>query len=402
MSGETIFDVDLRRVMRREVSNVLTQFTMASTDDQLVRVVLRALCELVRCNSGFLVCFVERGDATDEVAFAAYGGSEFMRTLEAELTSKLDNGRDAVIEQVMELTRWQESAATHVVEHDDSASVGRVYCAKIEDEFGRCIGFVGLESTRDLLDGLRSAQFSGLVTALVVRLWIARGSFGSQAAIVDKAIHDINGGLAIVGLQTALLAAQESIPNDSAIERLRTGLAKVDHTVRLLDDFNATFFSPHSRSEVTAAAKALRAAVASMPMTNSHSSRVDLRIECRDDLTISTPGHVAYWFFRSVIGSWANTDFWSEGSTSRLEIDLRPNDLGTLATLTVKSRVESAPVGPELIATEESGDGPIVVIGTVGLLVNWVTLFGGSSSVECSGFIRTTKVSFPVVENLGL
>ncbi len=256
-------------LMKRETLELLRQFTLAANDEDLIRAAIKAICSYTRSIGGFYVSCVQ-GSADEDVVQVAAAGISQPFILFDELNESLTEAKTlGQFRGWIANIGWKDISQPCEVLATNSNFVGSsLYCLPVRNVDNDIIGFIGLENFSSPFKEPKLEGILVLLTAIDVRLRIAQGSFSSQGVIVNKIIHDVNGGLSIIGLQNEMLSLETGKAGDTKIvrNRIKTGLQKVDEAVTKLHDFSAIFFNQQELSQQTSINSILNAALISIPI----------------------------------------------------------------------------------------------------------------------------------------
>ena len=390
-------------LMKRETLELLRQFTLAANDEDLIRAALKAICSYTRSIGGFYVSCVHGFSDEDLVHVAVTGISqpfiEFDEFYES-LTGKKTLGR---FRSWIANIGWKDISLPCELEASNSDFGGSLlYCYPVRNMESDIIGFVGLEGFSNPFTELKLEGILILLTAIDVRLRIAQGSFSSQGAIVNKIIHDVNGGLSIIGLQNEMLSLGSDKAADTQVvrNRIKTGLQKVDEAVTKLHDFSAIFFNQQQISQPTSVKSVLNAALISVPIGTDLKSKIHVSTEGFKHEGADLDVIVLYWLYRTVIAAWANPDLWDPSDPTEMFIDLEYGNSKKECVHLVLSRDVNSSIDKGMQGLFGFNHGltheGLVIMSQAFALDYWVSLFGGSSTFAESNGVRRITVCVPL------
>lgn len=404
-------DHRLRHVVtvRNEITELLSTFLNAVSAEQIASSIARSVCNLARARSVVYVAAVEGKVESSPLAIGTYGSSSLLMDYEYWRATAEQGMNLGAFRAVAESFGWKDFETEFVLDSEDGISEGsKLYCRKIEDEFGIFLGFVCIESSFNPFEysGFEDAVFVMSVGAL--RFFQAQGRYGSQAVILQKLIHDINGSLSVIGLQSELLKLKSNIENHfvEAEQRIKSALSKADASVRSLNEFSHLFYPESLKSEGDTPTSfpevALSAAFSSLTFTADQLSKIHVTKTISEFERVRVPGIVLYWIFRALLNAWAHPFFGSELKDTDVFIDLAKVD-GNPGFVNLKiSRglglkrdefLDSAPVSEFRVVPNR-----VMLITPFGILRRMAMLFGGEVITERTDLAREMTVSFPIFE----
>jgi hypothetical protein len=291
---------------------------------------------------------------------------------------------------------------------DPKTASTKFYCRKVVDLFGLFTGFLIVKSEVDPFDE-REFGASMLVLAIgALRMAQARGEYGSQSVIMQKIVHDINGSLAVIGLQSELLHLKSNIEDHyvEAQKRIKSALKKADDNVRRINEFSHLFFAEKQNAKEfkksCIAAVALRAALSSLPISSEALSNIHVSISVDDTVRLGIEGTPLYWFYRAILAAWAIPGVWGDLNAFEMSVDLRLSGAENELVTFIISRKFGLEIDRFLDASRDSPFGAlenkIVLIPPALLMEQVVTLYGGQSFIETSGGVRSVTITFPRVD----
>lgn len=399
-SAKDIVDI---RLIKRESTELLRHFSLANEPEDLIRAAIKSICNYTRSIGGFYVACLEGNTDDDVVLSGAFGISQQFIDFEELKDSFPTRITVRQFRNRMASAGWKDvSLPGEIVASHQNFVGATLYCTPIRNTLGEITGYIGLENVSNSfltsnLDGVLL-----LLTAIDTRLQIAEGSFNSQAAIVNKIIHDVNGGLSIIGLQNELLNL--GIQNDSETQlvrnRIRTGLRKVDEAVMRLHEFSSIFFNQEQNSQAVSIKSVLNASLISVPIgtdlrSKIHVSTEGIGSECADLDVI-----VLYWLYRTIIATWINPTLWDPKDPVEMFIDLvyGPKENQCIDLVLSRDLHSSIDKGMKGVFDFNHGqtDSGLVTMSYAVALEYWVSIFGGSSIITESNGIRRVTVCIPL------
>jgi hypothetical protein len=390
-------------LMKRETLELLRQFTLAANDEDLIRAAIKAICSYTRSIGGFYVSCVQGFADEDVVQIAASGISQpfiLFDELNESLTETKTLGQ---FRNWISNVGWRDIFLPREIAALNSNFVGStLYCFPVRNMDDDLIGFIGLESFSNPFTESKLEGILVLLTAIDVRLRIAQGSFSSQAVIVNRIIHDVNGGLSIIGLQNEMLSlgTDKAADTQNVRNRIKTGLQKVDDAVTKLHDFSAIFFNQQQVSQRTSVKSVLNAALISVPIGADLKSKIHVSTEGIEYEGADLDVIVLYWLYRTVIAAWANPDLWDPSDPTEMFIDLEYGDTEKECVHLVLSRDVNSSIDKGMQGLFGFNHGltheGLVIMSQAYALDYWVSLFGGSSTFAESNGVRSITVCVPL------
>ena len=389
--------------MKRETLELLRQFTLAANDEDLIRAAIKAICSYTRSIGGFYVSCVQGFADEDVVQIAASGISQpfiLFDELNESLTETKTLGQ---FRNWISNVGWRDILLPCEIAVLNSNFVGSsLYCFPVRNMDNDLIGFIGLESFSNPFTDPKLEGILVLLTAMNVRLQIAQSQFNSQGVIVNKIIHDVNGGLSIIGLQNEMLSLGTDKTGDTQIvrNRIKTGLQKVDEAVTKLHDFSAIFFNQQQVSQRTSVKSVLNAALISVPIGADLKSKIHVSTEGIEYEGVDLDVIVLYWLYRTVIAAWANPDLWDPSDPTEMFIDLEYGSTEKECVHLVLSRDVNSSIDKGMQGLFGFNHGltheGLVIMSQAFALDYWVSLFGGSSTFAESNGVRRITVCVPL------
>ena len=219
---------------------------------------------------------------------------------------------------------------------------------------------------------------------------------------MNKIIHDVNGGLSIIGLQNEMLSLGTDKTGDTQIvrNRIKTGLQKVDEAVTKLHDFSAIFFNQQQVSQRTSVKSILNAALISIPIGVDLKSKIHVSTDGIEHEGVDLDVIVLYWLYRTVIAAWANPDLWDPSDPTEMFIDLEYGPKKSECVHLVLSRDVNSSIDKGMLGLFGFNHGltqeGLVIMSQAFALNYWVSLFGGSSTFAESSGVRRITVCVPL------
>jgi hypothetical protein len=389
--------------MKRETLELLRQFTLATNDEDLIRAAIKAICSYTRSIGGFYVSCAQGSTDEGVVQIAATGISQpfiLFDELNESLTGAKTLGR---FRDWIANIGWKDiSLPCEIVALNSNFVGSSLYCFPVRNVENDIIGFIGLENFRNPFTDSKLEGILILLTAIDVRLRIAQGSFSSQGVIVNKIIHDVNGGLSIIGLQNEMLSLGTDKTGDIQIvrNRIKTGLQKVDEAVTKLHDFSAIFFNQQQTPQSTSVKSILNAALISIPIGADLKSKIHVSTDGIEHEGVYLDVIVLYWLYRTVIAAWANPDLWDPSDSTEMFIDLKygstkMESIDLVLSRDINSSIDIGMKGRFGFNHGLTHEG-LVIMSQAFALNYWVSLFGGKSSFSESNGVRRITVSVPL------
>lgn len=394
---------------RNEVAELLDKFLNAASAEQIANSIARSVCNLSRVRSVVYIAAIEGTSDSSPLAIGAYGSSSLFMDYEYWKASGEQGVNFGAFRTFAESFGWKDLDSEFVLELEVKASEGsKLYCRKIEDQYGIFLGFVCIESSFNPFEysGFDDAVFVMSVGAL--RFFQAQGKYGSQAVILQKLIHDINGSLSVIGLQAELLKLQSNIENQfvEAEQRIKSALNKADASVRSLNEFSHLFYpeslsatgnTPTSIPEV-----ALSAAFSSLRFTADQLAKFHITKSISEFERVRVPGVVLYWITRAMLNAWAHPFFENEIKETDVFIHLSKTDGDPGFINLTMSRVmglkRDAYLDFNSYSETELNPNRVVLMHPVQMMRKIMELFGGAVTFESTDLARKMTLSFPCYE----
>lgn len=390
-------------LMKRETLELLRQFTLAANDEDLIRAAIKAICSYTRSSGGFYVSCVRGSADEDVVQIAATGISQPFVLFDEHFVSLTDAITFGQFRGFIANFGWKEiSSPGELVASNQNFAGATLYCYPVRNMESEIIGFIGLENFSNPFSEPKLDGILVLLTAIDVRLRIAQGSFSSQAVIVNRIIHDVNGGLSIIGLQNEMLSLGADKASETQIvrSRIKTGLQKVDEAVTKLHDFSAIFFNEQQSSRDISVKSILNAALISIPIGADLKSKIHVSTDGIEHEGVDLDVIILYWLYRTVIAAWANPDLWDPSDPTEMFIDLEYGPKKTECVHLVLSRDVNSSIDKGMLGLFGFNHGltqeGLVIMSQAFALNYWVSLFGGSSTFAESSGVRRITVCVPL------
>ena len=304
-------------VQRAEISEVLLSLSVAVTADDVAFTIARSICRLSRVQSVFFIAALDGTEDENLLTIGSFGSGklsmeyEYLRAMNSEKTT------------FGELRKFAASFGWTNLDHafeygfEDPKNVkSKFYCRKVVDLFGFFTGFLVMKSE---VDPFEESEFNASMLVLAIgslRIAQSRNEYGAQSVIMQKIVHDINGSLAVIGLQSELLHLKSNIEDHyvEAQKRIASALKKADDNVRRINEFSHLFFAEKQTAKEfknsCIAAVALRAALSSLPISSEALSNIYISISVDDAVRVGIEGTPLYWFYRAILAAWAAPGAW--------------------------------------------------------------------------------------------
>lgn len=394
--------------LRAEISEVLHIFSKATSADDIAFSVARSVCNLTRARSVVYVAAIDGIDDSSPLTIGSYGSTSLFMDYEYWRAESEEGMNYSTFKSIAHQFGWHDLDSEFVLESPERLSEGaKLYCRKISDIYGIFTGYLCIESA------FNPFEFSGLDAALLVlslgslRFFQARGQYGAQSVILQKIIHDINGSLAVIGLQSELLVLQSNIENRflDAQERIQSALKKADQNVQRLNEFSHLFFPERQDAEGHKSSSspklALNAAIASLRFTSDQMSKFHVNVAIPDFDRVQVEGIVLYWIYRATINAMTNRFMESDVEPEDVFIDLQKSkDVNECVVLSV-SRKASLPVdefmNPYRVVPYGAVNGQLVLMPPLQIMESIARLYGGIAGIETLQQARVLSIGFPSV-----
>lgn len=385
-----------------EINNLLRQFTLATSDEDLLQSALESICSYSNSSGGFYVA-ANTGNVEHGKIVVKLGLNSHFRTFQKTADELGSQSGTEVFKKWPSSMGWNNlEAPFEAIELDVKSKGPSIFCMPIRRaDKGEIVGYLGLENTVNPFSGIELEAILVLLTALDVRLYIAARSFSSQRVIINRIIHEVNGGLSIIGLQNELLGIGSTDQKNMSdvCARIKQGLTKVDSAVKHLDDLVSVFFPTNQSLGSCSAKTALNAALVSIPINSNLRSKIHVSENLVEEDLVDISSLVLYWLYRSVLAGWVNPDLWDSEDPFEMFVELKyeseeRNYIDLVLSRDISSSIDTK--WKNLVGTQnglfESG---LVLMSQFVALDYWLTLFGGKSAIaEVSG-IRVITISVP-------
>ena len=396
-------------VQRAEVSELMRSLSVAQTGDDVAFTIARSICRLSRAQSVFFMAALDGTEDHDVLTVGSFGSG--LLSMDYEYLRARDENEFTFgdLKKFAANFGWTNLDHAFTYDFDDPKNAySKFYCRKVVDVFDFFTGFLIIKSEIDPFDE-REFEASMMVLAMgALRMAQSQGEYGSQSVIMQKIVHDINGSLAVIGLQSELLHLKSNIEDHyvEAQKRIASALKKADDNVRRINEFSHLFFAEKQTAKEfknsCIAAVALRAALSSLPISSEALSNIYISISVDDAVRVGIEGTPLYWFYRAVIAAWAAPGTWGDWDPFEMSVELRLGGAENELVLLIISRRFGLEIDRFLDATRDSPFGAVenkmVLIPPALLMEKVVTLFGGQSLVETSGGFRSITITFPRVD----
>ena len=396
-------------VQRAEISEVLRSLSVAGTADDVAFTIARSICRLSRVQSVFFIAALDGTEDENLLTIGSFGSGQL--SMEYEYLRAMNSEKTTFGELRKFAASFGWTNLDHAFEYgfEDPKNVkSKFYCRKVVDSFGIFTGFLVIKSE---VDPFEESEFNASMLVLAIgalRMAQARGEYGSQSVIMQKIVHDINGSLAVIGLQSELLHLKSNIEDHyvEAQKRIASALKKADDNVRRINEFSHLFFAEKQTAKEfknsCIAAVALRAALSSLPISSEALSNIHVSISVDDTVRLGIEGTPLYWFYRAILAAWAAPGAWGDLDPFKMSVELRHSGAENELVTFIISRKFGLEIDRFLDASRASPFGAlenkIVLIPPALLMEQVVTLFGGHSLIETSGGVRSVTINFPRVD----
>jgi len=396
-------------VQRAEVSELMRSLSVAQTGDDVAFTIARSICRLSRAQSVFFMAALDGTEDHDVLTVGSFGSG--LLSMDYEYLRARDENEFTFGDLKKFAANFGWTNLDHAFTYDfgdPKNAYSKFYCRKVVDVFDFFTGFLIIKSEIDPFDE-REFEASMMVLAMgALRMAQSQGEYGSQSVIMQKIVHDINGSLAVIGLQSELLHLKSNIEDHyvEAQKRIASALKKADDNVRRINEFSHLFFAEKQTAKEfknsCIASVALRAALSSLPISSEALSNIYISISVDDTVRVGIEGTPLYWFYRAVIAAWATPGTWGDWDPFKMSVELRLGGAENELVSLIISRRFGLEIDRFLDATRDSPFGAVenklVIIPPALLMEKVVTLFGGQSLVETSGGFRSITITFPRVD----
>jgi len=396
-------------VQRAEVSELMRSLSVAQTGDDVAFTIARSICRLSRAQSVFFMAALDGTEDHDVLTVGSFGSGPLFMDYEYLRARDENEFTFGDLKKFAANFGWTNLDHAFTYDFGDPKNAdSKFYCRKVVDVFEFFTGFLIVKSDIDPFDE-REFEASMMVLAIgALRMAQSQGEYGSQSVIMQKIVHDINGSLAVIGLQSELLHLKSNIEDHyvEAQKRIASALKKADDNVRRINEFSHLFFAEKQTAKEfknsCIAAVALRAALSSLPISSEALSNIYISISVDDTVRVGIEGTPLYWFYRAVIAAWATPGTWGDWDPFEMSVELRLGGAENELVSLIISRRFGLDIDRFLDASRDSPFGAIenklVIIPPALLMEKVVTLFGGQSLVETSGGVRSITITFPRVD----
>lgn len=399
---EVIMDPVNQQRIRAEVSEVLRIFAAAGTSEDLAFAIARSVCQLSNARSVCFAAFINGTQDQSKTTIGTYGYSDFLAKHEP-VNSVHESQTVGAFKDFVHRFGSDDSNQGFTFQNSNGSTF---YCRKVQDSFGLFTGFLGIESE---FDPFHDGSFDAALLVLTIgalRLSQTGGQeYGAQSIVMRRIAHDLNGSLAIIGLQLELMRMTENLDNQfpEAAKRIKSALEKADLTINRFNEFSHLFFAEKMDAEghysSSSPAIALRVALESLNISKDQMAMIEVAIGIDDDVRIGVEGVVIYWCYRALVASWSNPHVWGANEKFNFFIDLQLGGAeNEFVDLKIRRRF-GLEIDQFLDAARNNPYGlieqTIVLMSPQLLMHNLLPLFNGSSSIETSNGIRTATIRFP-------
>ena len=386
-----------------EINNLLRQFTLATSDEDLLQSALESICSYSNSSGGFYVA-ANTGNVEHGKSVVKLGLNSHFRTFQKTADELGSQSGTEVFKKWPSSMGWNNlNAPFEAIDPDVNSEGPSIFCTPVRHaNNGQIVGYLGLESTVNPFLGSEIEAILVLLTALDVRLYIAEGSFSSQRVIINRIIHEVNGGLSIVGLQNELLGiGSTDYKNMSDVcARIKQGLSKVDSAVKNLDDLVSVFFPSNESVSSCSSNAALNAALVSIPINSNLRSKIHVSTNLVENDVVDISSLVLYWLYRSALAGWVNPDLWDSEDPIEMFVELKSNSEEREYVDLKLSRDTSSSIDTKwknLFGAQHGlFDAGLVLMSQATALNYWLTLFGGKLALEEVSGVRIITISVPL------
>ena len=392
--------IGLQRI-RAEVSEVLRIFSAAGRPEDLAFAIARSVCQLANARSVCFAAFLNGKQDQNKITIGAYGYSDFL-TKHESVNSVHGSQTVGAFKDFVSRFSSDDSNKGFTFENNNGSTF---YCRKVQDAFGLFTGYLGIESE---FDPFNSATFDAAILVLTMgamRLTQAENEFGAQSIVMRKIAHDLNGSLAIIGLQLELMRMSETLDHQfpEAAQRIASALEKAELTIHRFDEFSHLFFAERMDAEghqtFSSPSIALRVALESLNISKEHMAMIEVAIGVDDDVRIGVEGVVLYWCYRALIAAWSNPHVWGAKEKFNFFIDLQLSGHEREFVDLKISRRFGIEIDQFLDASRNNPYGlieqGIVLVSPPILMSELVPIFNGTSSIETLNGVRSATIRFP-------
>ena len=393
-------------VQRAEISEVLRSLSVARTANDIAFTIARSICRLSRVQSVFFIAALDGTEDENPLTVGSFGSGQLSMDYEYLRAGELSEFNMGDFRKFAANFGWTNLDQAFTYVFTDPKNVGAKYhCRKVVDLFGFFTGFLVIKGE---VDPFEEGEFSSSMIVLAMgamRMAQSRGEYGAQSDIMRKIVHDLNGSLAVIGLQSDLLHLKSNIEDHFVLaqQRIKAAVKKADENVQRINEFSHLFFAERQNAkefkESCIAAVAMRAAVSSLPITPEIMSNIDVSISVDDNVRVGIDGTSLYWFYRALLAAWSSPLAWGDLDAFNMSVELRLGGAEKEFVTLIASRKFGLEIDRFLDASRNSPFGSlehkIVLVPPALLMEQVVTLFGGHSLIETSGGVRSVTVNFP-------
>lgn len=393
-------------ILRSEVSEVLNSFMNAVSAEEIAFSIARSVCNLTRARSVVYIAALEGIHDLSPLAFGAYGSTSMLTDYE---TWKLNAKADANFGSFAAFAKsfgWKDFDEEFVqVTNGQMSEVSRLYCRRISDHFGIFTGFLCIESHTDPFEHSDFDNALFVVSVGGLRFYQAQGNYGSQAVILQKLIHDINGSLSVIALQSELLRLKSNVENHfvEAQQRIKSALNKADASVKSLNEFSHLFYPESSQGSGLVSSAfpevALNAALSSLALNSEQLSKIHINNAIPGYERVSVKGIVLYWIYRALVNAWFHPFLRSESGEMDVLVDLiktegEPGCVDAVFSGTLGIDGDFW-LGMEQVPEYGVMSNQVMLMPPVIILEKMINLFGGHLILEKTDSARSITVCFP-------
>lgn len=393
-------------VQRAEISEVLRSLSVARTADDIAFTIARSICRLSRAQSVFFIAALDGTEDENPLTVGSFGSGQLNMDYEYLREGDLSEFKMGDFRKFAASFGWTNLDHAFTYDFTDPKNAySKFHCRKVVDLFGFFTGFLVIKGE---VDPFEEGEFSASMIVLAMgamRMAQSRGEYGAQSDIMRKIVHDLNGSLAVIGLQSDLLHLKSNIEDHFVLaqQRIKAAVKKADENVQRINEFSHLFFAERQNAkefkESCIAAVAMRAAVSSLPITPEIMSNIDVSISVDDNVRVGIDGTSLYWFYRALLAAWSSPLAWGDIGAFNMSVELRLGGAEKEFVTLIASRKFGLEIDRFLDASRNSPFGSlehkVVLVPPALLMEQVVTLFGGHSLIETSGGVRSVTVNFP-------
>lgn len=403
MSADSATSEPIRELLRREVVEILRQFTLATSRSEIISAILRSLLNISSSTGGFYVYCPHGLSETAEIDLAVLGQNLVLQTLNMAAETPPGIVNVGQFRDWATSRGWIDLEKEHVIRSSNaSENQPSIFCVPLRDHEKGVIGFLALENVQNPSAGSRLSGILFALAAANVRLNIARGTISSLGVIMHKIIHDLNGGLSVITLQTELMDASLQVSPDinEVRSRMESGLRKVDSATNLLVCLADVLFENQAADNQASARTALQLALVSLPIDLNLRAKVHVTGLEVDDKFVRGNGLLLYWLYRSVLAAWTNQDFWDPKDPTEMFVDLKYEDEQRRTIDLVLSRSSSSSLNRGLTDVIGKPHGysklGLEMMSPDTAMTFWCELFGGEFRLNADNDTWVLTISMPV------